>query len=53
MRLGFSQDREFNNEDILDAIQNLIPLARIKTDELRAIKSWAEGRNVRGASKYR
>jgi ATP-dependent 26S proteasome regulatory subunit len=53
MRLGFSQEREFNNEDVLDAIQNLVPLARIKSDELRAIRSWAEGRNVRSASKYR
>ena len=28
MRLGFNEDREFNNEDILVSIQNLVPLAK-------------------------
>ena len=34
MRIGFNANREFNNEDVLIAIQNLVPLARTKSKEL-------------------
>ena len=52
MRLGFSEDREFNNEDILVSIQNCVPLARTRSKELDQLKSWAESGNVISASKY-
>ena len=38
MRLGFNENREFNNEDILVSIQNLVPLARTKSKEIKFIK---------------
>ena len=34
MRLGFNENREFNNEDVLISIQNLVPLARTKSKEI-------------------
>ena len=52
MRLGFSEDREFNNEDILVSIQNCVPLARTRSKELDQLKYWAESGNVISASKY-
>ena len=52
MRLGFNEDREFNNEDILVSIQNFVPLARTRSKELDQLKSWAESGNVISASKY-
>ena len=53
MRLGFNENREFNNEDILVTIQNLVPLARTKSKELNILKEWSESGNVTSASKYR
>ena len=52
MRLGFNENREFNNEDILISIQNLVPLARTKSKEIDLLKAWAESGNVISASKY-
>ena len=53
MRLGFNENREFNNEDILISIQNLVPLARTKSKEINYLKDWAESGNVISASKYK
>ena len=52
MRLGFNENREFNNEDILVSIQNLVPLAKTKSKELELLKAWSESGNVTSASKY-
>ena len=53
MRLGFNEDREFNNEDILVSIQNLVPLAKTKSKEIDLLKTWSESGNVISASKYK
>ena len=53
MRLGFNEDREFNNEDILVSIQNLVPLAKTKSKEIDLLKAWSESGNVISASKYK
>jgi len=53
MRLGFNENRDFNNEDVLISIQNLVPLARTKSKEIDLLKDWAESGNVISASKYR
>ena len=53
MRLGFNENREFTNEDILVSIQNLVPLARTKNKEINLLKQWSESGNVTSASKYR
>ena len=52
MRLGFNESREFNNEDILISIQNLVPLAKTKSKEIESLKAWSESGNVTSASKY-
>jgi SpoVK/Ycf46/Vps4 family AAA+-type ATPase len=52
MRLGFSQEREFTNEDIIISIQNCVPLARTKSKEIEALQVWSESGNVVRASKY-
>jgi len=53
MRIGFNENREFNNEDLIVSIQNLVPLARTKNKELDRLKEWSESGNVISASKYR
>lgn len=53
MRFGFSENREFTNEDLVRSIQNLVPLARTKSKELNLLKQWSESGNVTSASKYR
>ena len=52
MRLGFSNNREFTNEDIIVCIQNCVPLAKTKGKEIKALQSWSESGNVISASKY-
>ena len=53
MRIGFNENREFNNEDIIVSIQNCVPLARTKSKELDLLKEWSQSGNVINASKYR
>jgi len=50
MRIGFSKEREFNNEDILISIQKLVPLARTKNKDLTLLREWFESGNVVSAS---
>ncbi len=52
MRLGFSQKREFTNEDVIVSIQNCVPLAKTKNKEIKALQEWSESGNVARASKY-
>jgi SpoVK/Ycf46/Vps4 family AAA+-type ATPase len=52
MRLGFNENREFNNSDILVSIQNLVPLAKTKSAEINQLKQWSLSGNVTNASKY-
>jgi AAA+ superfamily predicted ATPase len=52
MRLGFSEQRDFTNEDIITSIQNCVPLAKTKSKELKALQKWSESGNVVLASKY-
>jgi hypothetical protein len=53
MRIGFNENREFDNKDMVISIQNLVPLARTKSKELDLLKEWSESGNVTNASKYR
>jgi SpoVK/Ycf46/Vps4 family AAA+-type ATPase len=51
MHLGFSQNRDFTTEDILEAASQLIPLARTAQDQIRILQDWAENGRVRLASR--
>jgi SpoVK/Ycf46/Vps4 family AAA+-type ATPase len=53
MRIGFNENREFTNEDILISVQNVVPLARTRSKEIDLLIEWAESGNVISASKYR
>ena len=52
MRLGFTEEREFNTEDVIVSIQDLVPLAQTKSKDLELLKAWSESGNVKSASKY-
>ena len=53
MRLGYSEGREFNTEDLIAAIQKIVPLARTKNKEITQLQKWFESGNVVSASKYK
>jgi AAA+ superfamily predicted ATPase len=52
MRFGFSEKREFQTEDLIVAIQKLVPLAQTKSEELALLKEWSESGNIASASKH-
>jgi len=52
MRIGFNEKREFQTEDIIQSIQNLVPLSRTKSKELKLLQEWSESGNVVNASRY-
>ncbi len=51
MHLGFSQNRDFTDQDILEAASQLIPLARTAQDQIRLLQDWAAAGRVRLASR--
>ena len=51
MHLGFSQNRDFTNQDILEAASQLIPLARTAQDQIQMLQDWAATGKVRMASR--
>jgi SpoVK/Ycf46/Vps4 family AAA+-type ATPase len=51
MRLGFSERRDFTNEDIIISIQNVVPLAKTKSKEIKLLQDWSESGNITRASK--
>lgn len=52
MRLGYNKGREFTTEDIVSAIEKIVPLAKTKNEELKILQEWFESGNVTSASKY-
>jgi len=50
MQFGFSQNREFTTEDILDAIATCVPLAKIASHQIEALKDWASRSGAKSAS---
>ncbi len=51
MHIGFSQNRDFTNEDILEAASQIIPLARTATEQIEFLKNWAAAGKARLASR--
>jgi SpoVK/Ycf46/Vps4 family AAA+-type ATPase len=51
MRIGFSEKRDFTNEDVIISIQNLVPLAKTKNKEIKLLQEWSESGNITRASK--
>jgi SpoVK/Ycf46/Vps4 family AAA+-type ATPase len=52
MHLGFSQNRDFTNEDILESASQIIPLARSAQEQVEFLQNWAAGGKARLASKH-
>ncbi|NJO40505.1 MAG: AAA family ATPase [Cyanobacteria bacterium CRU_2_1] len=51
MHLGFSQNRDFTTEDVLEAASQIIPLARTAQDQIQLLQDWAAAGRVRLASR--
>lgn len=51
MHIGFSQNRDFTNEDVLEAVSQIIPLARTAQQQIEALQDWAAAGKARMASR--
>ncbi|MGD1804180.1 AAA family ATPase [Dapis sp. BLCC M126] len=52
MHIGFSQNREFTTEDILESASQIIPLARTAEEQIKFLQDWAGAGKARLASRY-
>jgi hypothetical protein len=51
MHIGFSQNRDFTTEDILEAASQIIPLARTAKEQIQFLQQWAAAGKARLASR--
>lgn len=51
MHLGFSQNRDFTTDDILEAASQMVPLARTARDQIEFLQAWAAAGKARMASR--
>ncbi len=51
MHIGFSQNRDFNTDDILEAASQIIPLARTAQEQIQFLQNWAAAGKARLASR--
>ncbi len=51
MHIGFSQNRDFTSEDILEAASQIIPLAKTAQEEIEFLHNWAAAGKARLASR--
>jgi hypothetical protein len=51
MHIGFSQNRDFATEDVLEAASQLIPLARTAQEQIQFLQNWAAAGKARMASR--
>ena len=52
MHIGFSQNRDFTTDDILEAASQIIPLARTAQEQIEQLREWAAAGRARLASKH-
>ena len=50
MHIGFSQNRDFTTDDILEAASQIVPLARTAQEQIQALQAWAASGKARLAS---
>ncbi|HEY9864934.1 MAG TPA: hypothetical protein V6D21_12225, partial [Candidatus Obscuribacterales bacterium] len=50
MQNGFSRNEEFTIGDLLDAIATCVPLAKIASHQIEALKDWASRSGAKSAS---
>ncbi|MGB5592617.1 MAG: AAA family ATPase [Crocosphaera sp.] len=51
MHIGFSQNRDFTTDDVLEAASQIIPLARTAQEEIEFLQNWAAAGKARLASR--
>ncbi len=51
MHLGFSQNRDFTTDDVLEAASQIIPLARTAKEQIEFLQNWAASGKARLASR--
>jgi SpoVK/Ycf46/Vps4 family AAA+-type ATPase len=51
MHLGFSQERDFTTDDVLEAASQMVPLARTAQEQVEALQAWAASGKARLASR--
>jgi AAA+ superfamily predicted ATPase len=51
MHIGFSQNRDFTIDDILEAASQIIPLARTAKEQIEFLQNWADAGKARLASR--
>jgi ATP-dependent 26S proteasome regulatory subunit len=51
MHIGFSQNRDFSTDDVLEAASQIIPLARTAQDQINFLQEWAAAGKARLASR--
>ncbi|MBD1844572.1 AAA family ATPase [Cyanobacteria bacterium FACHB-63] len=52
MHIGFSQNRDFMTDDILEAASQIVPLARTAKEQIDFLQDWAAAGKARLASKH-
>jgi ATPase family associated with various cellular activities (AAA) len=52
MHIGFSQNRDFTTEDVLEAASQSIPLARTAQEQIQLLQEWAAAGKARLASRH-
>ena len=51
MHIGFSQNRDFTNDDILESASQIIPLAKTAQEQIQFLQDWAAAGKARLASR--
>lgn len=51
MHIGFSQNRDFTTDDILEAASQIVPLARTAQEQIQFLTDWAAAGKARMASR--
>lgn len=51
MHIGFSQNRDFTTQDILEAASQIVPLARTAQEQIQFLQNWATSGKARLASR--
>jgi SpoVK/Ycf46/Vps4 family AAA+-type ATPase len=51
MHIGFSQNRDFTIDDILESASQIVPLARTAQEQIEVLQAWAAAGRARLASK--
>jgi AAA+ superfamily predicted ATPase len=52
MHIGFSQNRDFTTDDILESASQTIPLARTAQEQIQFLQNWADSGKARLASRH-